>query len=97
MLSYFWTSPYKGKGINKRIYQQLPESNWSRNRPEMVRIGIGIESCPSLGIGVRIGIDSLGFSIVSESFLTASSLEYHASHKREQWFASLLQSFPITC
>ena len=48
LLSYLWTSPYKGKGINIRIYQQLPESKWSRNRPEMVRIGIGIESCPSL-------------------------------------------------
>ena len=48
LLSYLRTSPYKGKGINLRIYQQLPESNWSRNRPEMVRIGIGIESCQSL-------------------------------------------------
>ena len=48
LLSYLWTSPYKGKEINLRIYQQLPESNWSRNRPEMVRIGIRIESCLSL-------------------------------------------------
>ena len=48
LLSYLWTSPYKGKGINLRIYQQLPESNWSQNRPEMVRIGIGIESFLSL-------------------------------------------------
>ena len=39
---------YKGKGIIIRIYHQLPELNRSRNRPEMLRISIRIESCQSL-------------------------------------------------
>ena len=30
LLSYLWTSPYKGKGIIIRIYQQLPESSRSQ-------------------------------------------------------------------
>ena len=48
-----------------------------RNRDSKVSgIGIGIESCPSLGIGTSIGIESLGFSLVSESILIQSGLVY---------------------
>ena len=78
LLSYLWTSPYKGKGINIRIYQQLPESNWSRNRPEMVRIGIGIESCLSL--------ESVS---VSESVQCWTRYQYR-NRDRKSWYRRLL-------
>ena len=78
LLSYLWTSPYKGKGINIRIYQQLPESKWSRNRPEMVRIGIGIESCLSL--------ESVS---VSESVQCWTRYQYR-NRDRKSWYRRLL-------
>ena len=51
---------------------------YSRNRSgigdsRVSGIGIGIVSCPSLGIGVSIGIETMGFSIVSESSLVSST------------------------
>ena len=45
----------------------------------MSGIGIGIESCPSLGTGISIGIETLCFSLVSESILIEPGLVYYGT------------------
>ena len=73
-------SPHQGSAI-------LSESirNRDSKRPG---IGIGIESCPSLGLGVSIGIESLGFSIVSESIFIQPGLVYQITWFFMPWHAS---------
>ena len=68
----------KGRKSIRRIYQQVPESNRSQNRPEMVRIGIGIESCLSL--------ESVS---VSESSQCWTRYQYR-NRNRKSWYRRLL-------
>ena len=79
LMSYLWISPYNGKGIIIRIYQQLPELNRSRNRPEMLRISIRIESCQSLEL-----------VSVSESVQCWTRYQYR-NRDRKSWYRRLLE------
>ena len=80
MLSYFWTSPYKGKGINIKIYQHCQNrigfgiaQKWSESVLESNRAHpwnrYRSRNRPSVGQGISIGIGTENPGIADSCYL----------------------------
>ena len=84
-----FVSKYVSRNLSRKSFATLQGSailsESIRNRDSKEPgIGIGIESCTSLGTGIGIGIENVRFSLVSEWILFQSGLVYQGTLEQRQ-------------